>query len=93
MEGKKIVNAVMATVFAVSTAGVATQAIAKSKCPIEKCYGIVKKAKNDCGTPKHACAAQATRNADPQEWMFVMKGTCHSIVGGHLHAPKAKTQQ
>ena len=63
---------------------------AGSNCPVEKCYGIVKKAKNDCGTPKHACAAQATQNSDPQEWMYVMKGNCKSIVGGSLKPKTAK---
>lgn len=86
---KKIVNTVMATAFSVGVAAVSTHAIAKSNCPVEKCYGIVKKGKNDCGTPKHACAAQAATNGSKSEWIYVMKGNCESIVGGSLTPPKA----
>lgn len=88
MKSNKVISAVVITALTAGATSVAAHAAAKSQCPVEKCYGIVKKAKNDCGTPKHACAAQATRNSDPQEWMYVMKGTCASIVGGHLHPPK-----
>ncbi len=50
----------------------------------EKCYGISKIGKNDCGTSKHACAAAAKVDSDPEEWLFVPKGTCEKIVGGSL---------
>ena len=88
---QKVTRAVMAAALGVTVAGVMTQADAQSKCPVEKCYGIVKKAKNDCGTPKHACAAQSKKNSDPSEWMFVMKGNCDRIVGGSLTPPGAGT--
>lgn len=61
-----------------------TDAAASEKPAVEKCYGIVKAHKNDCGSPKHACAAQAKTDGSPQEWMFVMKGNCDRIVGGSL---------
>ena len=85
---KKIVNAVIATALSVGVATISTQVIAKSKCPVEKCYGIAKKLKNECGTPKHACAGQASTNNDPNDWIMVMKGNCDMIVGGSLTAPK-----
>ena len=75
---------IAAGVLSVAVMSTATHAIAKSNCAVEKCYGIVKKAKNDCGTSKHACAAQAKINGDKNEWMFVMKGNCTRIVGGSL---------
>ena len=84
----KVTQVVMVAALSAGIAGVATHADAKSKCPVEKCYGIVKKAKNDCGTPKHACAAQAKSNGNPSEWMFVMKGNCERIVGGSLTPAK-----
>ncbi|HLB56902.1 MAG TPA: DUF2282 domain-containing protein [Coxiellaceae bacterium] len=90
MKAKKIINTLMNTALVMSVATISTHAIAKPKCPVEKCYGIVKKAKNDCGTPKHACAAQAKYNGDPNDWIFVMKGNCNSIVGGSLTPPNAK---
>ena len=87
---KKIVNVAMTVLLGAGTIGMTTHAMAKSKCPVEKCYGIVKKAKNECGTPKHACAGQATRNNNPNEWIYVMKGTCNMITGGSLKPPVAQ---
>lgn len=89
-QNKAVTKALMVAALGATVAGVMTQADAKSKCPVEKCFGIVKKAKNDCGTPKHACAAQSKKNADPSEWMFVMKGNCERIVGGSLTPPGSK---
>ncbi len=50
----------------------------------EKCAGISKKGMNDCGSldGKHKCAGQAAMDNDPQEWIYVPKGTCAKIVGG-----------
>jgi uncharacterized membrane protein len=56
---------------------------------MEKCYGIVKAGKNDCGTSKHGCAGQATADNDSEEWIKVPKGTCEKIAGGTLSAMKA----
>lgn len=50
----------------------------------EKCAGIVKKGKNDCGTSVHSCSGKATKNNDPEEWIYVPKGTCEKITGGKL---------
>ncbi|APV52246.1 hypothetical protein BWI17_02430 [Betaproteobacteria bacterium GR16-43] len=47
----------------------------------EKCYGIAKAGKNDCGTAKHACAAEAKTDNDPTEWKYVAKGTCEQAGG------------
>ena len=47
----------------------------------EKCYGVVAKGMNDCGTSKHSCAAQATVDNDPEEWIYVPKGLCKKIAG------------
>jgi uncharacterized membrane protein len=51
---------------------------------MEKCAGIVKAGKNDCATSKHACAGQAAKDAAPEEWIYVPKGTCDRIVGGTI---------
>ena len=52
----------------------------------EKCAGIAKKGKNDCGSlnGKHNCAGMAKRHSDPSEWVYVPKGTCAKIVGGKV---------
>ena len=58
-----------------------------AKAATEKCYGIAKAGKNDCGANGHSCAGQAAKDGDGKEWIKVPKGTCEKIVGGSL-APK-----
>ena len=50
----------------------------------EKCYGIAKAGKNDCGNASgtHACAGNSKVDGDGGEWMAVPKGLCNKIVGG-----------
>ncbi|MBL8521512.1 MAG: DUF2282 domain-containing protein [Betaproteobacteria bacterium] len=57
----------------------------------EKCFGIAKKGKNDCGTAKHACSGQAAADNLPEEWKFVAKGSCEKM-GGKLKKPAAKDE-
>lgn len=60
----------------------------------EKCAGIVKAGKNDCGAldGKHGCFGQATRDNDDTEWVYVPEGTCTKITGGVVAKVKpAKT--
>ena len=52
----------------------------------ERCFGIAKKAANDCGNAAHTCAGQAKADNEPGEWKRVAKGTCESL-GGNLKAP------
>ncbi|MDE3009421.1 MAG: DUF2282 domain-containing protein [Pseudomonadota bacterium] len=47
----------------------------------ERCFGIAKKAQNDCGNAAHSCAGQAKTDKDPGEWKRVAKGTCQSLGG------------
>lgn len=55
----------------------------ETKMPeMEKCMGVVKAGKNDCGTSKHACAGMATVDGDAEEWVYVPKGACEKIAGG-----------
>lgn len=56
----------------------------------EKCAGVAKAGKNDCGVAgKHGCAGQATKDGDPKEWVYVPKGTCGKLVGGEVKAVKS----
>jgi uncharacterized membrane protein len=55
----------------------------------EKCYGIAKAGKNDCGTATHACAGLAKKDNAPDEWKYVAKGTCEKL-GGKLKPPRGK---
>lgn len=56
----------------------------------EKCAGIAKEGKNDCGAidGKHNCAMQATKDNDPNEWVYVPQGTCDKITGGKVYKVK-----
>lgn len=78
---KTLVTGAVSTALAVGLAAAASPAMA-AKGDMEKCYGIVKAGKNDCGTKAHACAAQAAKDSDPAEWIFLPKGACDKIVGG-----------
>jgi uncharacterized membrane protein len=53
-----------------------------ARANMEKCYGVAKTGKNDCGTPTHACAGQASKDRDPEEWIYLPKGSCDKIAGG-----------
>lgn len=55
---------------------------AADKPEMEKCYGVSKAGKNDCGANGHSCAGQAKKDGDPKEWLLLPKGTCERIVGG-----------
>ena len=75
-----VIRSAIATLLAVGLTAAGTNALA-AKGDMEKCVGIAKTGKNDCGTSKHACAGQS--NADGgEEWVYVPKGTCEKIVGG-----------
>lgn len=50
----------------------------------ERCFGVVRAGKNDCGTATHACAGQARRDAAGTEWLMLPAGTCVKISGGEL---------
>lgn len=55
----------------------------------EKCAGIVKTGMNSCGTSKHNCAGHAKVDNDPEEWIYLPKGTCMKIAGASLKRKKA----
>jgi uncharacterized membrane protein len=82
MNSKAIIQSTLAALVATAAFGATTTAVAADKP--EKCFGIVKAAKNDCQTSSHACAGQAGRDNDPMSWIYVPKGTCEKIVGGSL---------
>ena len=82
------IQAAVAGIVALSFASlVAAQPVAQKE-GTEKCYGVAKSGQNDCGTAKHACAAQGAKtDNDPTEWKYVAKGTCEKM-GGKMAAPK-----
>ena len=83
------IASVIALGFAASTFAAAPPVPVAPAAGQEKCYGIAKAGQNDCGTAKHACAAQGAKvDKDPNEWKYVEKGTCDKM-GGKSAPPKA----
>ena len=78
------------TILAATIAGItslgATQAFAVPDQPKawEKCAGVAKAGKNDCGALNgaHGCAGQAPQDNMDTEWVYVPAGTCTKITGG-----------
>lgn len=59
----------------------------------EKCAGIAKAGKNDCGAldGSHGCAGMAKSDNSDKEWVYVPQGTCEKIVGGSVAKVKPAT--
>ena len=91
MASKKMTNTVLAGAVAMAAVGGAivglssteAHALAKGK---EKCYGVVKAGKNDCGNAAktHSCAGHAATDGDSGEWLALPTGVCEKLVGGSL---------
>jgi uncharacterized membrane protein len=77
---KLVVTSAIAGAISLGLLAVTETALAK-KGDMEKCYGVAKTGKNDCGNKKHACAGQATVDNDPAEWVYLPKGTCEKVGG------------
>ena len=78
-----IVRSAVASLLAFGVAATATHALA-AKGDNEKCAGIVKAGKNDCGTSVSSCAGSAKVDNDKEAWVYLPKGTCEKIAGGHI---------
>lgn len=91
-KSRELINSAVAAIFTVGTVLMSTGQAAVPKQPEawEKCAGISKASRNDCGSldGKHACAGQATMDNDDNEWVYVPKGTCEKITGGRVAAVK-----
>lgn len=55
----------------------------------EKCYGITRAGMNDCATATASCAGSATRDNQPDAFIFLPKGLCTRITGASLTAGKS----
>ena len=73
----------LAGFIAIGLAAASSVALA-AKGDTEKCAGIVKAGKNDCGTSKSACAGTIHRRPRPEAWILVPAGTCERIAGGKV---------
>lgn len=80
-----IIKDAIAAVLALTVTGASTVATADDMSApkgMEKCYGIAKAGKNDCGTASHGCGGEAKVDGDKKEWLAVPDGLCNKIVGG-----------
>jgi uncharacterized membrane protein len=81
MNNQQAIKSVIASILALGVA--ATEALA-AKGDMEKCAGIVKAGKNDCGTSMNACAGQVKTDNHPEAWISVPAGTCERLSGGKV---------
>ncbi len=61
---------------------------AKGLTEIEKCGGVAKKGKNDCGTKKHDCGGKASKDRQADEWVYTPVSVCEKIGGKVLEVKK-----
>ena len=87
MKNPQALMSAVAGLVALGLAAAANAGPVEQKAGTEKCYGIAKAGKNDCGTAKHACAGESKTDNDKSEWKYVAKGSCQSM-GGMTAAPK-----
>ncbi|MFT5085039.1 MAG: putative membrane protein [Lentisphaeria bacterium] len=89
MDSKVSINkkAILSTTLAGLVAAglsVSAQAVPDQPTAWEKCAGIAKAGKNDCGAldGSHVCAGQAAGDNLDVEWVYVPQGSCDKITGG-----------
>jgi uncharacterized membrane protein len=72
----------------------AAQAVPDQPKVWEKCAGVAKAGGNDCGSldSSHKCGGMSTKDDDPNEWVYVPKGTCEKIGGVVKGEKPAKTK-
>ena len=69
---------------------IGSQAAYAAKGDMEKCAGIAKAGKNDCGSSGNSCAGTAKADREKDAWIAVPKGTCEKIAGGTVVAEMKK---
>ena len=80
---QQVIRSAISGLLALGVMTAGGQALAASGAN-EKCAGIAKAGKNDCGTSKSSCAGTAKVDRDAEAWVFVPKGTCDKIAGGSV---------
>ncbi len=89
---KKLLTMTLGLLAAGSLLASAALAVPPAPKEWEKCAGVSKAGMNDCGSldGAHACSAQATKDNDPNEWIYVPKGTCDKLGGKVVKVVPAK---
>jgi uncharacterized membrane protein len=78
-----MIRAAVAGLIAMGVTAASHSALA-AKGDNEKCAGVVKAGKNDCGTSKNACSGQVKVDNDSEAWIYLPKGVCERIAGGRV---------
>jgi uncharacterized membrane protein len=78
-----LIRLAVSSLLALGATATATNALAADDNQ-EQCAGVVKAGKNDCATSTNACHSHATVDSSPEAWVYLPKGTCERLVGGHL---------
>ncbi|MCB1838982.1 MAG: DUF2282 domain-containing protein [Rhodospirillales bacterium] len=87
MKNKKTLSPFLTGAVAAAAMGLTQGAFAMGMSgDKEKCYGVVKAGKNDCGSADkaHSCAGHAGVDRSGQEWIGLPKGVCERLAGGSL---------
>jgi uncharacterized membrane protein len=79
----RVIRTAVLSVLALGVATMSNAALA-AKGDNEKCAGIVKAGKNDCGTSYSSCAGTAKADNDKEAWIYLPKGACEKIVGASV---------
>jgi uncharacterized membrane protein len=82
-KSNSVVRSALAGLLAFGVTAAATDALA-AKGDNEKCAGIVKAGKNDCGTSVSSCAGTSKVDNDKEAWVYLPKGSCEKIAGGRI---------
>jgi uncharacterized membrane protein len=77
------VRLAITSVLALASSAFVSTALAANEDK-EQCAGVIKAGKNDCATSTNACHGHVTKDADPQAWIYVPKGTCERLVGARI---------
>lgn len=81
----KIVKLAITSILTLATATTLVNSASSATTKgMEKCFGIVKTAMNDCQTATASCAGSATKDKQSDAFIFLPKGDCKKIVGGSL---------
>jgi uncharacterized membrane protein len=86
MNTKKLIST---AILGAITATALTTPLYAAKAGYEKCAGISKAGKNDCGNSLHGCSGQGVEKSS-KDWIYVPNGTCEKIAGGSIFKKQGK---
>ncbi len=79
----QVIRGAIAGLLALGVAGAINTAVAAQQ-QTEKCAGVIKAGKNDCGTSTTGCHGSVKVDGSKEAWIEVPKGTCDKIAGAYV---------